>query len=148
MSFPTEYKPSHCATAYKLMSAGLSKTQVMAQLGVARSTFYRWEKEFPEFKEAVERGAVQFDAKHEELGTQGMLKTMDIDYQFWRDLGKYRNGWADKATTTGNVTNNIQNNINVLNEQTNEELLMFIKSKLEENPELQNVIEGEIVGPE
>ena len=145
MSFPTEYKPEHCATAYKFMSAGLSKTQVMAQLGVARSTFYRWEKEYPEFKEAVEKGLVQFDAKHEELGTHGMMKTMDIDYQFWRDLGKYRNGWADKQTATGNVTNNIQNNINILNEQTNEELLMYIKSKLEENPELQRVIEGEVI---
>lgn len=124
------------------MSAGFSETQTIAALGKSRSTFYRWKKEHPEFAEAVDKGAVQFDAKHEELGIQGMMKTMDIDYQFWRDLGKYRNGWTDK--TANGVTNNTQINIdqmNVLNEQSNEELLIFIKSQMEKHPELQRIIE-------
>ena len=38
--------------------------------------------------------------------------------------------------------------MNVLNEQTNEELLMYIKSQMEKHPELSNVIEGEIVEQE
>ena len=128
------------------MAAGMSETQAIAALGTSRSTFYRWKKEHPEFEEAVDRGKVLFDAHHEELGVQGMMKTMDIDYQFWRDLGKYRNGWTDKSAT--GVTNNTQINIdqmNVLNEQSNEELLMFIKSQLEQHPELSHIIEGEIV---
>lgn len=144
----TEYKPEHCATVYKFMSAGLSKTQAMAQLGVARSTFYKWEKDHPEFKEAVDRGQVQFDAKHEELGVHGMLKTMDIEYQFWRDLAKYRHEGRYSDKPVGGTTNNTQiniDNMNVLNEQSNEELLIYIKNKLEENPELQQIIEGEVV---
>lgn len=142
MAAPTDYKPAFCAEVYKFASAGLSETKIIAQLDVSRSTFYRWKKEHPEFKDAVERGAVKFDARHEELGEQGMLKTMDIDYQFWRDLGKYRNGWTDKVTS--GVTNNTQINIdqmNVLNEQSNEELLAFIKSQMEKHPELTQVIE-------
>lgn len=128
------------------MAGGSSETKAIALLGTARSTFYRWKKEHPEFAEACDKGKVVFDAHHEDLGVQGMMKTMDIDYQFWRDLGKYRNGWTDK-TTTG-ITNNTQINIdqmNVLNDQSNEELLAFIRSQLEQNPELQHIIEGEIV---
>lgn len=145
MSALIKYEPKLCADLYRFMSSGMSKTQAMAQLGVARSTFYLWAKEYPEFNEALERGIVQFDAIHEDLGRQGMLKQSDIDYQFWRDLGKYRNGWADKPSA---ATTNTQINIdtmNVLNEQTNEELLAFIKSQMEKHPELSNVIEGEII---
>lgn len=123
------------------MAAGLSDTEVMAQWGISRSTFYRWLKEIPELKEAHEIGKTMFDAIHEDLGRQGMLKTADIDYQFWRDLGKYRHGWADKpSVSTSNTQINIDT-MNVLNEQTNEELLAYIKSQMERHPELINVIE-------
>lgn len=138
-----KYDDKYCVDLYKKMAAGLSDTQVMAQWGVSRSTFYRWLKEHPELKEAKEKGEVAFDAIHEDLGVQGMLKQNDIDYQFWRDLGKYRHGWTDKTTTTGTQIN--IDTMNVLNNQTNEELLMFIKNKLEELPELSNIIDGEIV---
>lgn len=137
-----KYKPSYCAELYKYMSAGLSDNQVMAHWGISRGTFYRWIKEKPELKEAHERGKVQFDAKHEEIGVQGMLKQQDIDYQFWRDLGKYRHGWKD--TSSGGTTNtqiNIENMNNFLNEQTNEELLEYIKSQMTKHPELNRIIE-------
>ena len=125
------------------MAAGLSDTEVMAQWGISRSTFYRWLKEIPELKEAHEIGKVMFDSIHEDLGRQGMLKTADIDYQFWRDLGKYRHGWADKqSVSTSNTQINIDT-MNVLNEQTNEELLAYIKSQMERHPELIKVIEQE-----
>jgi hypothetical protein len=142
----SDYDPKYCVEVYKYMSGGMSETQAIAALGHSRSTFYRWKKEYPEFKEALDKGKVQFDARHEELGVQGMMKTMDIDYQFWRDLGKYRNGWTEK--TGPGITNNTQINIdqmNVLNDLSNQELLMLIKSQIEQNPELQHIIEGEIV---
>jgi hypothetical protein len=136
-----KYKPAFCVDLYKEMAAGKSDTQVMAKWGISRSTFYRWEKEHPEFKEAKEKGKVAFDAIHESLGIQGMLKTSDIDYQFWRDLGKFRHGWTEKTPTSGNTIN--IDTMNVLNNQTNDELLLFIKNKLEELPELRtlNVLE-------
>ncbi len=141
----TKYEPQYCVDIYKKMAAGLSDTQVMAQWGISRGCFYRWMKEYPELREAQERGKTAFDAIHEDLGVQGMLKQTDIDYQFWRDLGKFRHGWAEKPSA---ATTNTQINIdtmNVLNEQTNEELVAFIKSQMEKHPELAHIIEGEIV---
>lgn len=137
----TKYSPSYCTDLTKNMAAGLSDTEVIAKWGVARSTFYKWLKDYPELKEAHEIGQVMFDAIHEDLGRQGMLKQADIDYQFWRDLGKYRHGWTEKPVA---ATNNTQINIdtmNVLNDQSNEELLVYIKSKLEEIPELSRIID-------
>lgn len=146
MAAQSDYDPKYCAEVYKIMAGGASETKAIAILDKSRSTFYRWKKEHPEFAEACERGKVQFDAHHEDLGVQGMMKTMDIDYQFWRDLGKYRNGWTDK--TAPGITNNTQINIdqmNVLNDMSNDELLTLIKSQIEQNPELQHIIEGEVV---
>jgi len=139
-----KYDPKFCVDIYKKMAAGMSDTQVMAQWGISRSTFYRWEKEHPELKEAKEKGRVAFDAIHEDLGIQGMLKQSDVDYQFWRDLGKFRHGWTDKPTSSSTMNTQINiEQMNVLNEQTNEELLSYIKSKLQEIPELTHIIDHE-----
>lgn len=140
MSFPDKYKPTYCADLAKFMAAGLSDTQVMAQWGISKSTFYRWLKENPELKEAHEIGKNKFDAIHEDLGIQGMLKQRDIDYQFWRDLGKYRNNWTEKPSVTSTTTNT-QINVNVFNEQSNEELLNYIKTQMDQHPELHHIIE-------
>ncbi len=138
-----KYVPKHCTDLTKKMASGMSDTEVMAMWGVSRGTFYKWMQKYPELKEAHEVGRVMFDAIHEDLGRQGMLKLTDIDYQFWRDLGKYRHGWSDKPST---ATTNTQINIdtmNVLNQQSNEELLYFIKSQMESHPELRSIIEHE-----
>lgn len=141
MSTVSKYDASMCVDLTKKMAAGLSDTEVMAMWKISRGTFYRWLKENPELKEAHETGKVMFDAIHEDLGRQGMMKQTDIDYQFWRDLGKYRHGWAEKPSA---ATTNTQINIdtmNVLNEQTNDELLEYIKSQMERHPELTKIIE-------
>lgn len=123
------------------MAAGMSDTEVMSAWGISRGTFYSWLKEYPDLKEAHEVGKVMFDAIHEDLGRQGMLKQTDIDYQFWRDLGKYRHGWSEKpSASTMNTQINIDT-MNVLNQQTNEELLDYIKSQMEANPELHRILE-------
>ncbi len=136
-----KYNEKYCIDLTKKMAAGLSDTEVMAQWSISRGTFYNWIKEYPELKEAHDMGKVMFDAIHEDLGRQGMLKQADIDYQFWRDLGKYRHGWSEKPSAS---TTNTQINIdtmNVLNQQTNEELLCYIKSQMESHPELHRIIE-------
>lgn len=127
------------------MAAGLTDTEVIAKWGISRSTFYRWKKEYPEFKEASEIGKNLYDSNMISLGRQGMLKMIDMDYRYWKDLSKNVHGLEDpKQLATNNTQINIEQ-MNVLNEQSNEELLMYIKSQMEKHPELQHIIEGEVV---
>ena len=132
----TAYSDKLATNLTKLMAAGFSDVQVIAEWGISKDTFYRWLRTHEELKEAHGIGKVMFDSVHESLGVEGMLRTRDIDYQFWRDLGKYRNGWADKPTQ-GHTQINIDN-INVLQQQSNEELIEYIKDNLE-------AIEGELI---
>lgn len=136
-----KYDPKYCVEITKKMAAGLTDTEVMASWGISRGTFYRWKKEHPEFNEAADIGKNMYGANMIGLGREGMLKTRDLDYRYWKDLSKNVPGLAD-VTNTNNTQINIDT-MNVLNEQTNEELLLFIKSQMEKHPELQNVIEGE-----
>ena len=136
-----KYVPKLCTEITKLMAAGFSDTEVMAQWNICRDTFYRWKRENPEFKEAHDIGKTLFDAAHEKLGKEGMLKTRDIDYQFWRDLGKYRHGWTEKLPTSTNNTQINIDKINILQNQSNSELIEYIKMNLEDLPELTHVID-------
>lgn len=135
-----EYHPKRCLEITKEMASGKSDTEVIAQWGIARSTFYKWKKDHPEFAEAHDIGKTMFEAIHVDLGTRAMKKEIELDYQYWRDLGKYCHGWADKPVSTNNTQINIEQ-MNVLNEQSNEELLMYIKDNLTKHPELGRILE-------
>jgi len=137
----SKYSPKLCTELTKLMAAGFSDVEVMAKWEISRDTFYRWKREIPEFKEAHEIGTNLFDSNHEKLGKEGMMKTKDIDYQFWRDLGKYRHGWAEKTPSNTNNTQINIDKINILQQQTDSELIEFIKSNLEQVPELSYIID-------
>ena len=54
MARPTVYKKSYCKMVVELGKAGLSKAEIAGELGVGRTTIFRWEKLHPEFREALE----------------------------------------------------------------------------------------------
>jgi DNA-binding XRE family transcriptional regulator len=50
---PSKYKEAFCNEVIELMASGLSLTAAAASLGVSRETIYAWEREIPEFSDAV-----------------------------------------------------------------------------------------------
>ena len=59
---PTKYKPEYAEQAYQLALLGLTDEQMAAVFNVSRSTFNKWQKEFPEFSDTVRRGKILADA--------------------------------------------------------------------------------------
>lgn len=139
-----KYHSKYCAAITKYMSAGLTDTEVMSKWDISRATFYRWKKEHPEFAEAADRGKVRYDAYQDDLGRKAMLKEIELEYPYWRDLNRFHRGLGAATPTSSSGTQINIDTMNVLNQQTNEELLIYIKSKLEEMPELVNVIECQV----
>lgn len=140
----TEYNDKLPALLTKLMAAGFSDVQVRAEWGISKDTFYRWLRTHEPMKEAHAIGKDMFDSVHEQLGVEGMLKTRDIEYQFWRDLGKFRHGWADKNPQQGNTQINIDN-VNILQQQSNEELITFINTNIEALSEFTDIEPRQII---
>lgn len=133
----SKFNSKHCTEIFKQMAAGCTDTEAMAKLGISRGTFYRWKKEHPEFAEAHDRGIVQYEASMDRLGRAGMLKEEDIDFQFWKELNRMNHSRAEKISQ--GTTNNTQ--INIFNDKTDEELIGYIKSQLEQHPEIGRIID-------
>ncbi len=74
---PTKYKPEHCDTVIDIMSEGASKAECCAKLGIWPSTFIDWQKENPEFSEAVKRGMLLSKAWWEEKGRKATFGGTD-----------------------------------------------------------------------
>lgn len=53
MGRPSEYKPAFAGEIITLMASGLSLTAAAAELGFSRETVYAWEREKPDFSDAV-----------------------------------------------------------------------------------------------
>jgi len=52
---PSSYKPEFCQRIVSFMAKGFSLTAFAGEIGVSRETIYAWERNHPEFGEAVKR---------------------------------------------------------------------------------------------
>lgn len=67
------YHPSICERIPLMFSDGSSITKVAAvKLGIARSTYYQWKENYPEFKKACEIGENLSECAMEDIGQRGM----------------------------------------------------------------------------
>ena len=75
----SKYRPAFCKKAIDAGIAGKTITQFACELGVTRQTLHNWEREFPDFKEALERMNQHAQAKHEELIMAAISGDLKID---------------------------------------------------------------------
>lgn len=53
---PSDYDPAFCERAVEFLADGFSIAAFAGEIGVARSTVYKWIDEHPEFSDAVKTG--------------------------------------------------------------------------------------------
>lgn len=69
----SKYTPEICNRVIEAASQGAHISGMMLAIGVqSKDTWYRWQKEYPEFKEAVEYAHIVSQAFYEKLGLEGM----------------------------------------------------------------------------
>ena len=99
---PTKYKPEYCETVVRLMSQGVSKEEVCYDpeegIGISYQTFLTWQKEHPEFLEAVKDGERASAAWWQKTGRTAVLGGIDgFNATAYVFNMKNRFGWADKV---------------------------------------------------
>lgn len=69
---PSKYKPAFCTEIIELMGQGYSLTAAASQIGVHKMTVYQWEKDIPEFSDAIKlaRGKRLFKLENDLLGAK------------------------------------------------------------------------------
>ena len=75
MGRPTDYDPAHCEAAIAFLSEGYSTTALAGELGVSRSTLYRWADAHEDFRDALKGGqagsALWWEGKLREIAQKG-----------------------------------------------------------------------------
>jgi hypothetical protein len=91
---PTKYNPARCDEIIAHMGKGLSATAAAGEMNITRMTLHNWEKEHPEFAEAMELGRIKRQAFLEKQlmspSAPGMVPAMifalkNANPKEWRD---------------------------------------------------------------
>lgn len=125
---PVKYNPSYCEKIQLARCEGAPIVVACSTLGIAPDTYYRWKKEYPEFKEATELAEGLCTRWWFEVGKQGMLKEREIQPQLYNQLMDRTFG-SVKTNDASKTEINI-GNMNVLQNLSQEDLQKKIASKL------------------
>jgi hypothetical protein len=74
---PSEYKEEYCEKVIELMKDGASKAEVCLELSCAFQTFLDWQKQNPNFLEAVKRGLHLSKGKWEQIGRKAAFGNVE-----------------------------------------------------------------------
>jgi hypothetical protein len=93
---PPKWKPEFVEEARRMAEAGYTDLQMMEEFDVKRTTFYRWKKDFPEFKDAIKIAKEEPDNQMErslyhsgkgfEYFEEVPVKVKDVEYENGRKV--------------------------------------------------------------
>jgi hypothetical protein len=126
---PTKYDPKLADALLESLSKGLTKQEAAAELKISRDTMYRWAKEHSEFGNALRTGLEWSEAVNISILRQGALgKIPKFNPTAFALLMNNTFGWSKSQEGFVGTQINI-NNMNVLQNKSNDELLKFIEEK-------------------
>lgn len=108
------YKPEFCQVVIDLGKQGASKVEMAATIGVSRATFDNFEKEYPEFLEAVKQAVVFSQGFWERKGreaTFGLVPGFNATAWTFNMKNRFKEDWRDRVEQehTGANGGEIQN---------------------------------------
>lgn len=113
-----KYKPEMCDVVIQVANDGGFHAAMMVALDIGNDTFYRWKREIPEFKEAVEKADLISLALQEAALMDGMLGKIK-GYNFSANAMILNNKYKAlyQRTDGGSTTDITINTINLTPEQ-------------------------------
>ncbi len=122
---PIKYNPLMCETIFDVAKVGGHIPAMMLRLGIrSKDTWYRWQEEYPEFKEAVAFAKIISQAFHEHIGLQGAMGEIpNFNASTYALImnNKFSDDYKRSSSGAGN-TEITMNTINYTAEQINEKI--------------------------
>lgn len=94
---PTKYRPEMCKQIEELMKDGKSITSAAYEMGLSKTTVFRWAQENPEFRDALDRARLSSQAWWEEKGHNSLDKSC-FQSNLWNFnmKNRFKTDWKDK----------------------------------------------------
>lgn len=102
-----KYKPEFADNLPEMFKQGESVAEVCAELKVARSTFYLWLKEYPDFGDAYKIGQVLSESWWAKLGRAGACGKADINPAVWIFNMKAKFNYTEKTDINMSLSGNL-----------------------------------------
>lgn len=121
---PSLYSPDMCEKIVEVAAAGGHIPAMMKAIGIrSKDTWYRWQKEHPEFKTAVETAEIESQAFYEEVGLRGVLGLIpNFNASTYAIIVNNKFGKDYKRNPTGTEINITNNTLNLTSEQIREKI--------------------------
>jgi len=107
---PTKYDPSFCERVIEMGKQGFSKVEMSCELDISRASFDNYEKQHPEFLEAVTR-ALEFSQswwlKGGKKGTFGEIDGFNSNAYNLQMKNRFKEDWAERTVVDNNVTHTL-----------------------------------------
>lgn len=97
---PTDYRPEYCDCVIEWGRDGKSRTWIATEINVHRDTLYEWERQHPEFSDAMAR-AKQFEQRYYEDAGQAGMYSKEFNSSVWsRSMAaRFPSDWREKTET-------------------------------------------------
>jgi DNA-binding XRE family transcriptional regulator len=101
MARPSKYDKSFLPKIIEMGKEGASKAEMSAKLGITRETFNQYEKEYPEFSDAVKQAVALSQAWWEEKGRQAVFNSTNFNATayIFNMKNRFRDDWSDRIIT-------------------------------------------------
>lgn len=137
----SKYTPDMCQTITEIASNGGHVSEMMIALGISsKETFYRWQQEYPEFKEAYNLSKLVSQAYYERLGLKGALGEIP-NFNASTYALIMNNKFSDEYKRSGSGGSHTEITVNTLN-LSPEQIESKIAQKIEKLKSLGVTLEG------
>lgn len=97
---PTKYDPAFCDKVIELAREGASKAEIALELDICYDTFSVWQKDIPEFSEAVKKAERLSQGWWEQKGrkaTFGEVEGFNATSYIFNMKNRFKHDWRDKV---------------------------------------------------
>lgn len=97
---PSKYKPEMCETVAKMGYEGEGVIDVCVELGIHKDTFYEWEKNNPDFSDAVKTFRANSQQWWERVGRNaviGEVNGFNATAWIFNMKNRFKDDWRDKV---------------------------------------------------
>ena len=101
---PTKYSPKLCALLPSMFANGESVSEVCAELGIHKDTFFEWVKTYKDFSDSYKKGLELSEAWWTKLGRSGAMGRTKIQPATWIFNMKNRFKWTDRIEQVVSAT--------------------------------------------
>lgn len=140
------YKESHCDKIIEYGKKGYSVSRVCRELGISRTTYYKWCERYNNFKEAEHLRSTYEEAFLDDVEEEATFCKRKVNTQLFLERRRRTSGAGNNPNNPQQITIGNINIANITNDQLDYKIKELVDTlKDEYHEDVTALIEGEVI---